>query len=137
MCHAFNVSVAFFFLNRAWHRGSSQTGRACSLYAMLQQGLFPRSSGCMRISQYSRDISDIKHGDVGDAHSDASGAVAVTVTDVDVAAVRNALRLEMSRLGTMLTADSPEALMASALSVTDQRRVQASFVCFQWSLSSI
>jgi len=70
-------------------------------------------------------------------HTDASGAVAVTVTDVDVAAVRNALRLEMSRLGTMLTADSPEALMASALSVTDQRRVQASFVCFQWSLSSI
>ena len=67
----------------------------------------------MTHTQCSREISDIKHGDVGDAHSDASGAVAVTVTDVGVATVMNALQLEMSRLGTMLTADSPEALMAA------------------------
>ena len=35
--------------------------------------------------------------ETSEMHTDASGAVAVTVTDVDVAAVRNALRLEMSQ----------------------------------------
>jgi len=39
--------------------------------------------------------------ETSDMHTDASDAVAVAVTDVDVAAVMNALRLEMSRLGTM------------------------------------